>query len=109
LSDSEYFAVNIIEVSGRGLVDIRCNPVILLNHDPSKPIGRCVDIGVVNGRLEATVEFPPVDTSPLADEVHGLVRHGAVSAVSVGFLPRETKPIPQWARAADHESGIVRT
>jgi Phage head maturation protease len=85
---------DIIEVGGWDLAAFRRNPVVLFNHDPSKPIGRCVDIGVVSGRLEATVEFPPVGTSPLADEVHSLVRHGAVSALSVGFLPRETKPIP---------------
>ncbi|MBK3776184.1 hypothetical protein GAY31_18840 [Azospirillum brasilense] len=85
---------DIIEVTGWDLTAFRRNPVVLFNHDPSKPIGRCVDIGVMNGRLEATVEFPPAGTSPLADEVHGLVRHGAVSALSVGFLPLETKPIP---------------
>lgn len=83
---------DIIEVAGWDLSAFRRNPVVLFQHDASKPIGRCIDIGVLNGRLEATVEFPPSGTSELADEVHGLVRHGAVSAVSVGFLPRETTP-----------------
>lgn len=84
---------DVIEVGGWDLTAFRRNPVVLFNHTPAKPIGKCIDIGVVNGRLEATVEFPPPGTSPLADEVYGLVRHGAVSAVSVGFLTREAKPI----------------
>jgi HK97 family phage prohead protease len=61
------------------------NPVVLYSHDYSSlPIGKCVDIRVVNDKLVATVEFADHD---MAREVLKLVDGGFLNATSVGFRP----------------------
>jgi HK97 family phage prohead protease len=74
------------------------NPIVLWGHDGyggfSKPdaenvIGKAVRLRKTDKRLEADVQFLPAEVNPKAEMVLGMVRAGAVSAVSIGFIPRE--------------------
>lgn len=82
---------DVVEQDGWQLDNFRKNPVVLWGHDYSiPPIGRCVDIRVVGGKLKATTKF--ADT-PLARDVYMLYRGGFMASFSVGFKPYEYKPI----------------
>ena len=68
------------------------NPVILFAHNSrALPIGKAVDVGVKNGRLECTIEFATEDANPEAEKVWKLIQGGFLRAVSVGFIPRDYK------------------
>lgn len=76
------------------------NPVVLYAHNqgaglfsgPSAeetlPIGYASEVGVVHGKLHATLTFVSAAASPLADRVLAGFREGSIRAVSVGFYPR---------------------
>jgi HK97 family phage prohead protease len=83
----------VVDQNGIDLSAYRSNPVILWNHNPNVPIARAIDIGVVNGKLQATCQFPPSGISQKADEVLGLVQAGVINGVSVGFRPIQTEPM----------------
>jgi HK97 family phage prohead protease len=75
------------------------NPVVLWAHnrvgflgmggDPEKtlPIGHATDVAVVNGHLEATLNFADEAATPLAERVWQGFRQKSIRAVSVGFRP----------------------
>lgn len=86
-------AGDIVVQEGIDLSAYKMNPIILWGHDTNQPIAKASEIGVVDGKLMATVEFPPVGTSAKADEICALVKAGVVSAVSIGFTPIETEPL----------------
>lgn len=69
------------------------NPVVLFNHDYDQPIAKCESIGVVNGQLEALVQFPPEGASPRSDEIYNLIKAGVLNAVSIGFMVAEQEPV----------------
>lgn len=73
---------------GWQLHDYQKNPIVLWQHDRSRPpIARTVDIGVIGKTLHAVAEFPPVGLYSLSDEIYGLAKAGFISSASVGFLP----------------------
>ena len=78
---------------GMQLGDYRRNPIILWMHDPHNPVARCTHIGIADGALRGTGQFPPTGTTALADEICGLLKSGVVNAVSVGFEPIDTEPL----------------
>lgn len=86
-------AGDMVVQTGIDLAAYRANPVVLWNHDPEQPIARAIEIGVVDGRLQALVQFPPEGVSAKADEVYGLVKAGVVNATSVGFMPMDSEPM----------------
>ena len=86
-------AGDMVVQAGIELSAYRANPVVLWNHDPEQPIARAIEIGVVDGRLQALVQFPPEGVSAKADEVYGLVKAGVVNATSVGFMPMDAEPM----------------
>jgi HK97 family phage prohead protease len=89
----------IVEPAGIDLTSYRKNPVVLWQHDPTAPIGACRRIGVANGDLAAQIEFAPTGVSPLADQICGMCKAGIVNAVSIGFDPKESRPLdPQRPR-----------
>jgi hypothetical protein len=76
----------------------RANPVVLWSHgklgflgpmkaEDTLPIGFCSSVGVVGGRLEATVVFVNDAANPFAEKVFEGVRQGSIRGVSVGFRP----------------------
>lgn len=80
---------DIIEPTGIDFTAYRKNPVVLYMHDHDEPIARCVEIGVVNGRVEALVQFPDMGAAEKSDEVYNLIKAGVLNAVSIGFIPLE--------------------
>ena len=84
---------HVIIPAGIALTNYKRNPVLLFQHRPENPVARCTGISVVDGELKGSAEFPPLGTSPLADEVCGLVKSGIISSVSIGFEPTETEPL----------------
>jgi HK97 family phage portal protein/HK97 family phage prohead protease len=62
------------------------NPVILWNHDSTRPpIARAVSVDVEDGQLMIDMEFDMSD--PFAAEVAGKLQRGFLNAGSVGFFP----------------------
>lgn len=86
-------AGDIIEPSGIDFAAYRKNPVVLYQHDHDEPIARCAEIGVVNGRVEALVQFPDAGASEDSDKVYNLIKAGVLNAVSIGFIPVEYIPM----------------
>lgn len=80
----------VIDVNGWDLKNFKKNPVIMYAHDyRTLPIGKATKIGVSDGKLKNTVEFPPEGTYEFADIVERLVNTGYLKTESVGFIPRK--------------------
>ncbi len=80
----------VIDVEGWDLKNFKKNPVIMYAHDyRTLPIGKATHIGIKDGKLKNTVEFPPEGTYEFADIVERLVNTGYLKTESVGFIPRK--------------------
>lgn len=76
----------IIDQKGWKLENYIKNPVVLWAHDQSIPaIGKMVDIGIVNGNLEGTVQFAYKENADAA-KIFDLVAGEYINAGSVGFM-----------------------
>lgn len=84
---------DIIDPVGIDFTAYKSNPVVLFQHDHDEPIAKCEQIGVVKGRVEALVQFPPEGVNSKSDEVYGLIKAGVLNAVSIGFIPKSWSPI----------------
>ena len=81
---------DIVRVNGWEFDNFQKNPVFLWNHDPSiPPIGRIKKIEVVDKEVLFDVEFAPAKINEFADTVFKLFEGGFLSAVSVGFIPKD--------------------
>lgn len=81
----------VIDQNGWMLEQFRKNPVLLWAHDyGSKPIGKILDIAVVDGRLMFKAQLA-VDIYEEAATVYALFKGGYLNAFSVGFNPIEWK------------------
>lgn len=79
-----------VDQAGWDLTNFKQNPVLLWAHDYSSlPIGKVVDIGVVNGELQAQFVFASEEANPKAAQVQRLYEEGFVNASSVGFIAKE--------------------
>ncbi len=69
---------------GEGIENFKKNPIILFNHDYSKPIGRATALSINDKGLsiEATI-------SKAAGDVLGLIKDNVLSAFSVGFMIKD--------------------
>lgn len=82
----------VIDQSSWILDHYKANPVALYGHMSRElPIGQCVRIGVVDGRLECTIRFATEDANPQAERVWKLLKEKVLRAVSVGFVPKDGK------------------
>jgi HK97 family phage prohead protease len=91
---------DVVDQGGWELAMYLANPTVLWSHNSEQlPIGRCVSIGVEDGKLKATVEFATTECNPLAEQVYQSVKGGFISATSVGFMPVE------WEETTDSERG----
>src|ERR1700722_10036659 len=75
-------AGEIVVQEGIDLSAYKLNPIVLWQHNVESPVAKASDIGLVDGKLTATVDFPPPGISAKADEICGLVKSGVISAVS---------------------------
>jgi HK97 family phage prohead protease len=67
-----------------GLDNYRNNPIILFNHDYSKPVGRAMSLEVDSSGLKIEANI-----SPSSGDVHGLIKDGVLSTFSVGFMIKD--------------------
>jgi HK97 family phage prohead protease len=88
-------AGDVVVPEGIDFAAYKNNPVVLFQHDHDEPIARCAEIGVVGGRVEATVQFPDAGVNSKSDEVYGLIKSGVLNAVSIGFIPLERVAMDQ--------------
>jgi len=64
------------------------NPQFLFGHRSRElPIGRTIDLKIMQGKLVGTVKFATADEYAFADTCWKLVTGGYLNAVSVGFVP----------------------
>jgi HK97 family phage prohead protease len=84
---------DVIIQSGIDLTAYRKNPVVLWGHSADVPIAKTIDIGIKNGKLQATVQFPPEGEDEDSDWVYGKIKSGIVNATSVGFIPMDYEPL----------------
>jgi HK97 family phage prohead protease len=100
-------AGDIVSVDGWNVKGYLSNPVVLFNHDYSKPVGKAqaVRINKRDKRLEFDVYFPtteelssdpkmPSEHALFIDTVYNMYKGGYLSAVSVGFKGEKAEPIP---------------
>jgi HK97 family phage prohead protease len=83
---------DIMVASGCDATAYKHNPVVLRDHDPTRPVGTASVIAK-SGRLEAVVKFAPQGISETADETYALVKAGVLNGVSIGFRPIESEPL----------------
>jgi HK97 family phage prohead protease len=82
---------DVIAADGWILNNFKRNPIALFGHNSSFPIGSWKDLHVENGALRGHLQLAPAGTSERIDEIRKLVEAGILRAVSVGFLPVESR------------------
>ena len=81
-----------INIAGLSTENYELNGVVLYGHDDfGLPIGRMVSLTKKVKSIDAALEFDVAD--PRAAEVKGKVDRGFMRAVSIGFLPLETRQL----------------
>ena len=85
---------DIVRVSGIELLNFQKNPVLLWNHNTGLPaIGRILSINQEGINLLFKAEFASFDVNEFADTIFKSVVGGFLSAVSIGFIPKDIEPI----------------
>jgi phage head maturation protease len=73
------------------------NPIILRDHMPSQPVGRCtglrLDLSKQPNELRGSGDWAPEGVSAVADETRELARAGILNAISIGFDILESEPL----------------
>jgi uncharacterized protein len=72
---------------------MRGGGTVLWQHDYNYPVARTVQMGIENGCLTATAQFPSEFTSDQSDECYRLIQAGVVTGTSIGFIPRDYEPV----------------
>jgi hypothetical protein len=83
-------AGDIVTASGVDTSHFRSNPIALLQHDASKPIGTWSGVHAEGGKLRGTLNLAP---TRLGEYVRENVVAGVLKAASIGFVPLEFTPI----------------
>lgn len=81
---------DILVAKGCLLKNYASNPIVLADHDPTKPIGNFA--AEITECVEGVVTFAPQGISAKADEYCGLAKAGILRTVSVGFNALEFTP-----------------
>jgi hypothetical protein len=83
-------AGEVVDQATWDLNNFKNNPVIPWAHDYYQPpVGRAVEIGVIDGVLKFTYQAPPQGMYEFADLIWNFYRNQYMFAFSVGFLPAE--------------------
>lgn len=85
---------DVIRADGWQLGNFRKNPVALFGHNSSFVIGKWTKVRVDGGALKGRLELLPPGTSERLDEIRAAVEAGVLRAVSVGFRPVNSEPLP---------------
>jgi HK97 family phage prohead protease len=85
---------DIVRAAGIELENFQKNPVFLWNHNTAIPaIGRIQSVTLSGNGLLFDVEFAPSDVDEFADGIFKRFAEGFLSAVSIGFIPKDIEPI----------------
>jgi HK97 family phage prohead protease/HK97 family phage major capsid protein len=82
---------DVISADGWTLDNFKKNPIALFGHNSSFPIGNWQGLHVKDGALRGHLQLAPAGTSERIDEIRKLVEAGILRAVSVGFVPTESR------------------
>src|SRR5215213_3847280 len=85
---------DVVEPNGWKLDHFKRNPIALFAHDSRAPIGRWENVRVEKGKLLGKLVLLAKGLSPRIDELRALIEHKILRAVSVGFRPIKSEPIP---------------
>jgi len=83
---------DILEPGGCDLKSYLRNPVVLRDHDRTRPVGTA-SVEIKPNRVEALITFASPGVSECADETCALMKSGVLSAVSPGFIIMESSPL----------------
>lgn len=67
--------------------EFRKNPVLLLDHDPRKLIGKVVSVDFAGGEVPVEFELLPDGVVEHSDFAYAAIKHGALRGLSIGFIP----------------------
>ncbi|MDO9711975.1 HK97 family phage prohead protease [Paracraurococcus lichenis] len=94
-----------VNQEGWQLANYLKNPVVLWSHNQDEPpVGKCISIGVEDGKLKAVVQFMPESVPVYGAKAEAIFRmccDGYLNATSVGFRPLEWSLSKDPARGAD--------
>jgi phage head maturation protease len=83
---------DVVVQKGLDFTDFRSNPVVLLNHDRTMPIGRAVDpegavtLELLDGMTKATTYFSK--SSLVGEQAYRMVKDGLLAGASITFKPK---------------------
>lgn len=64
------------------------NPIVLFNHDVTKPLGRCEQLFISEDRIIAKTRLNDDDIlDPYLKSIINLIKNGTLRAASIGFIP----------------------
>jgi HK97 family phage prohead protease len=94
---------HVVVVSGLDTKNyLRGNPIILRDHLPSQPVGRCdslvLDLTKQPNELRGSAQWAPEGVSAVADETRELARAGVLNAISIGFDILDAEPLKPTGR-----------
>jgi HK97 family phage prohead protease len=85
---------DIVRVNGIELENFGKNPVFLWNHNTNIPaIAKVLSVTRSENGLLFEVKFAPADINEFADMIFKSFIGGFLSAVSIGFIPKDIEPI----------------
>lgn len=85
---------DVIDQAGWVLDEFKSNPVMLHEHDPSRPVGVWKDVRVEAGELSGEPVWHPPEINAAADVLRKLYEGGWLKGISVGFRVLEAEPMP---------------
>lgn len=88
---------DVIDPEGWVLDNFKKNPIALFNHRSDFPIGKWENLKISSKGLIGNLRMAPEGTSDRIDELRALINAGILRAVSVGFMPLESKSIKNGA------------
>jgi len=105
---------DVIMVNGWDLNNFLKNPVFLWSHvyhgPESVPLARAIKVikRRTPARLDFVLQFPTEGINPFADMILSLYNEKIINASSVGFIPREWKPMDENSSEMDMMFGAGR-
>lgn len=81
---------DVIDQKGWLIENYMKNPVMLFGHNyNSLPVAKCTSLEITADSMIAGFEFAPAEGNPVGAQIKWLYDNGYMSAVSVGFIPKE--------------------
>ena len=90
----------VISTDGLDFAEYMRNPVLLYQHLPQEPIGRCLALRRSGDNLVGRFEFAPAGVSDTADRARGLLKASCLNILSIGFDITEIAPPKNGIRTA---------